>query len=108
VAVTAAGPLSGPCQATVKKSRTPLRDAAGQPIRVGDRVRLLEIPPLRPRNGQPAAQLRAVLARLRRSYKRIERVSADGRIEVVFYVRVGPHQGLHTVRLNAKYFAKRR
>ncbi|HEX7417184.1 MAG TPA: hypothetical protein VF315_03935 [Steroidobacteraceae bacterium] len=92
----------------MKKQPPSPRDAAGQLIRAGDRVRLTQIPPLRAPAGPPRAELEAVLGRLRRTYKRIERIGPDGRLEIVFYVRIGPHRGLHTVRLGAKYFTKHR
>jgi hypothetical protein len=92
----------------MKKQSPSPRDAAGQLIRAGDRVRLVQIPRPRTPAGQPRAEFEAVLGRLRRTYKRIERISRDGRLEVVFYVRIGPHRGLHTVRLSAKYFTKHR
>ena len=65
------------------------------------------MPPLRTLSEARRAELRAVLSRLRRTYKRIERIDA-GRIEMVFYVRSGTHRGLQTVLLPAKYFLKHR
>jgi hypothetical protein len=73
------------------------KDAAGVVIRVGDIVRILQVPDLSRLPPGTRRESRPVFEHILGTYKRVLGFNELGWPELSFRIRHGPHAGLHTV-----------
>ena len=90
------------------RSRTPPRDATGTPIRIGDVVRVLEVPDLSGMRPHGRRESLAVFEHILGTYRRVVAFSSLGWPELSFRILNGPYSGLHSVWIEPDLLRVRR
>lgn len=84
------------------------RDVTGQPIRVGDTVRIIGMPDLSCMSLECRAESMPVFKHLVGTYKRVEEFDEAGQAWLRFKIRKGPHSGFHSVGIEPYLLKVRR
>ena len=84
------------------------RDVTGQPIRIGDLVRIIGVPDLSGMSAECRAESLPVFKHLVGTYKRVEEFDEFGQAWLRFKIRNGPHAGSHSVGIEPYLLKVRR
>lgn len=83
-------------------------DATGRTINIGDVVRVVGVPDLRPMARAQRARSLPVFEYLVGKYKRVLGFNQFGFVELQFAIRKGPKRGLHAVAIEPTLLRVRR
>jgi hypothetical protein len=75
------------------------KDITGQPIHVGDVVRVIGVPDLSGMSADCQAESAPVFRHLAGTYKRVKEFDEFGHAWLSFTIRNGPHRGSHSVAI---------
>ena len=84
------------------------KDVTGEPISVGDTVRVIGVPDLSGMSEECRAESLAVFKHLVGTYKRVEEFDEFGQAWLRFKIRKGPHSGWHSVGIEPYLLRVRR
>lgn len=84
------------------------RDVTGEPIKVGDIVRIVGVPDLAGMCPEVRAQSLPVFQHLLGTYKRVDEFDKYGFAWLMFKIRKGSSAGLHTVGIEPYFLRVRR
>jgi len=88
--------------------RLPRKDVAGERIRIGDIVRIIDVPDLSGMSEECRAESLPVFKHLVGTYKRVEEFDEYGQAWLRFKIRNGPHAGYHSVGIEPYLLRVRR
>ena len=84
------------------------RDVSGEPVKVGDIVRVIGVPDLVGMSAECRAESLPVFEYLLGKYKRVENFDKFGFAWFTFKIRKGPHAGFHSVGIEPHLLRVRR
>src|ERR1041385_1717772 len=88
--------------------RLPRKDVAGERIRIGDIVRIIDVPDLSGMSEECRAVILIDFTHLVGTYKRVEEFDEYGQAWLRFKIRNGPHAGYHLVGIEPYFLRVRR
>jgi hypothetical protein len=88
--------------------RSARKDVKGEPIKVGDIVRVVGAPDLHGMAPECRAESLPVFEYLVGKYKRVAEFDEFGQVWLRFRIRKGPHAGYHSVGLEPHFLRVRR